>query len=181
MRLNQKHSRNVYEDRQELDVARIYASQSFRRGLVAAMLAIVVMTLLSMALQSLFGRVFPWLILVQGALVGIAIKRWGRGFDWRFPVLGGASAFFGAYIHNILLAGASAAAELDVSTITVLLNMSEYTLSTYFAEDLNPADHIFAVFAAAFGAFFARRQLSRDEYRAVRLAREPINREHHNA
>lgn len=168
MRLNQKHSRNLYEDRRELDADSIIATQSLPGAVVAAAVVIILMTLASMLLASLFARIFPWMVLIQGALVGLVIRRWGRGFDWRFAVLGAVAAFFGAYLGNFLIAASVAADQLHISAVSVILSMSEFTLGTYFAEDVGPADHIFAVFAAAFGAFFARRQLSRDEYRAIR-------------
>lgn len=179
MRLNQKHSKNLYHDQRKLDADTIIAAQSLPRAAVAASAVIALMTLLAMMLASLFDRVFPWLVLFQGALIGLAIRRWGHGFDWRFAASGALLAFFGAYVGSFLIAASVAAEQLQSSTVSVILNMSEYTLGTYFAEDLNPADHIFAAFAAAFAAFFARRELSRDEYRAIRLMRQADTQEKH--
>lgn len=172
MRLNQKHSKYVYEERRDLDPEEIVAAQSLPSAVVAAAAVIVLVTLAAIALAAIFGRVFPWIVLVQGALIGIAIRRYGAGFDWRFALLGGLAGLAGAYLSNFILAADAAGDELGISTMRVILNMSEYTLATYFAEDVSPADHIFAFFAAAFGAFFARRQLSRDEYRAIRLMKQ---------
>lgn len=177
MRLNQKHSRGLYDDRRELDADSIIAAQSPAGAALAAAAVIVLMTLASMLLASMFARIFPWMVLIQGALIGLVIRRWGRGFDWRFAVLGAVAAFFGAYIGNFLIAASVAADQLHISTVSVILNMSEFTLGTYFGEDVSPADHIFAVFAAAFGAFFARRQLSRDEYRAIRSTSQAAKQE----
>lgn len=177
MRLNQKHSQYLYEERRELDAGQVIATQSLPRAMAAAAVVVILVTLFSILLASLFARVFPWMVLVQGALVGLSIRRWGHGFDWRFAALGAAVAFLGAYVGNFLIAASIAGDELQISTLSVILNMSEYTVGTYFAEDVNPADHIFAAFAAAFGAFFARRQLSRDEYRAIRLMRQSAEQE----
>lgn len=181
MRLNQKHSKYLYEDRRELNADTIIASQSLSRAATAAVVVIVLMTLFSWVLASLLGRIFPWMVLIQGVLIGFSIRRWGRGFDWRFALLGALAAFFGAYIGNFLIAASVAADALQISTVSVIFNMSEYTLGTYFREDVNPADHIFASFAAAFGAFFARRELSRDEYRAVRVMQQVPKRENRHS
>ena len=172
MRLKQKHSKLLYENRPALDPAAIIASQSPMRAAIAALAVFTLITLAAMLLASLTGRVFPWIVLVQGAIMGIAIRRWGNGFDWRFPALGGSAALAGAYLQGFLIAANVAGEALGVSTISVILNMSEYTLGTYFAEDVTPADHIFAVIAAALSAFFSRRQMSRDEYRAIRLMKQ---------
>lgn len=172
MRLKQAHSKNVYEDREDLDPLAIVASQRLLPAMIASLVVVCTFTALSILLASLFGRIFPWVVVVQGAALGIAIRRWGRGFDWRFGTLGAVAGFAGAYIGNLLIAASVAGDDLGISTLSVIANMSQYTLGTFFAEDVSPADHIFAVFAAVFAAFFARRQLSRDEYRALRLMQD---------
>jgi len=172
MRLNQPHSRKLYEDRPELDPRAIVGTQSLAAAAAAALVVVTLVTLASLALASLFGRFFPWVVLVQGALVGVAIRRWGQGFDWRFAALGFAAAFLGAYLGSFYVAASIAGDDLGVSALRVIGSMSEYTVQTYLEEAVSPADHIFAAFAGAFGAFFSRRQLSRDEYRAIRLMQD---------
>jgi hypothetical protein len=172
LRLRQKHSGYDQQDRRELDPLRIIASQSLARAAMGTAAVIAVMSAGGIVLAWLSGRVFPWLVLIQALLVGVFARRWGRGFDWRFGVLGALGGLCGAYLFNFLIAASVAGDELGVSMWTVIFSMSEFTLATYAAEDITPADHIFALFSAVIGAFYARRQLSRDEYRALRLMRQ---------
>lgn len=167
-RLNQKHSRNVYDENRPLDGLQVLASQAPRAALGAAVIATLAMNALWLASALLFGKVFPWFSILQGIVIGVAVRRWGHGFDWRFPMIAAAVAFVAAYSGGLIIAAEVAARDLGTNTFTVIFSMSEWTLSTYADEVLTPADHIFAAYAAILAAFFSRRRLGRDEVYAIR-------------
>lgn len=123
-------------------------------------------------LTRLTGRVFPWMTIVLGMLLGLAIRRGGRGVDWRFPCIGACAAIVGAFAANVGLAAAMTAEAFGTGTLRILTAVTTMTWPVFFGETLTAADYIYAVIAAAFAAFYANRRLSRAEYRAVRLWRE---------
>jgi hypothetical protein len=94
------------------------------------------------------NRFLPWLSLLLGVMVGIAVRRGGQGFDWRFPLL---------------------AAELDTSTVNILRNVTTLTWPVFFDEVVTLADVIYAGFAAVIAGFLSVRRLNRREFQALRL------------
>ncbi len=175
MRLNQKHSRSLYEPKQKLDGRAVITSQSISIAVYAALLGVAACTVAWMLTASLFQRVFPWFVLGESIVIGLLVRYGGRGFDWRFSLIAAIATVVSAYCGNFLIAADSAANALQVSLWQVVLNMSEWTMSTYFDEDVSSVDHIYAAYGAAVSAFFARRRLSRAEVHALRTMDEAEN------
>jgi len=106
--------------------------------------------------------------MLQGLIIGLAVRRAGRGLDWRFPVIAAAAAVAGALVGNVLVAAAFTAAEFDTGILTVLRASTSFTWPVFFDEVMTPADAIFALAAASVAAYYANRRLARDEYASYR-------------
>jgi len=173
-RLNQKHSNKLYYDNRLAppDGRLILSMQSPGAAIVSAITAMVLFNSCWMLFTSALNRVFPWLVIVQGALIGLAVRRYGQGLDWRFPVIAVTVAGLGAYAGNLLLAADTAADEFGIGPMQVLLNMSDRTLGLYWDEVVTPVDHLYAFCAAAVAAFLAKRRLTRAEEFAFRTRSE---------
>lgn len=172
-RLRQKHSQRRQEQFAEPNARRIVAEQSLLRAFIGS---IAVALLLSWA-WALFamntGRVFPWFSILVGAIIGLAVQRFGRGLDWRFPVLAACIACIAAYFGNLMIGVLETGRYIEASPVSVFAGLSRDTLENFFAYTVNPVDHIYAVFAAGVAAFLANRRLNRREVLAVRtLERE---------
>lgn len=166
LRLHKKHLPKV--DKTDPGLARrLLAAQSMRNALVAGLLAILVFSVLWAMLSVLLNSVFPWLTLLLGMLVGLAIRHGGRGLDWRFPVLAAAMAVLGSLAANVVVAAAFTAPILDTTTFTVLRSLTVMTWPVFFDEVMTPADLVYAIFAAGIAAFYANRRLTRAESRAL--------------
>ena len=103
LRLRRKHGEGRKTDVTAADGARLEQAQSFRNAVAAGLITLVVFCVLWVSLSSLTNRVFPWMTVVLGGMLGIAIRRAGQGLDWRFPVLAAAMAIAGAVISNVVL------------------------------------------------------------------------------
>lgn len=171
LRLRKKHGSGKRHDVTAEDGARLVRSQSLRNALLAGVLAIVIFSLLWVALSVLLNRVFPWMTVLLGAMVGFAVRQAGRGVDWYFPVLAAALSLFGALIANIVVAASTTADIFDTSTLHVLKSVTSLTWPVFFDEVLNAADGFYAVFAAGLAAFLSHRRLTRSQYHALRLWR----------
>lgn len=167
-RLNQKHSKNLYQPPSDVDGDAIIAAQSLLMAGMAALGVVMLSNSAWMMSAALLGRVFPWFVIIQGMLIGVVVQRFGRGLDWRFPLLAAIAAILGAYSGNFLLAADVSADELGTGPLHIVTNMSEWTLGIYFKEVVSPIDHIYAVYSAAIAAFFAKRRLTRSQEFAVR-------------
>jgi hypothetical protein len=109
---------------------------------------------------------------LQGVAIGLAVRRWGRGFDWRFPTLAASCSLLAAYVGNFMIAAHTSAGELGTSTANVVFNITGWTLDVFFAELITPADHIFALYGAVLAAYFAGRKVTRREAYALRILRD---------
>ena len=167
-RLNQKHSKNLGKSTSPADGQSIMSAQSLSAAFLAALAAVLLLNVMWMVSASALDRVLPWFVIVQGALVGLAVRRWGQGMDWRFPLIAVVAAWLGAYSGNLLLAADTAADEFGTGPLHILSNMSEWTLGLYFDEVVSPVDHIYAFCAAAIAAFLAKRRLTRSQEYAIR-------------
>ena len=172
LRLRKRHGSGA---RRAIDVAdgeRLVLAQSLRNALVAGLIAIIVFCVIWTALSSLLNRVFPWMTVLLGIMLGFAIRGGGRGVDWRFPSLAAALALLGALLGNIVVAASYTAETFDTGTLQILRAVTSMTWPVFFDEVLTVADGFYAVLAAGLAAFLANRRLSRSQYYALRLWRD---------
>jgi hypothetical protein len=172
LRLPKRHSRYSAARPDPEGGARLARAQSLRGAIIAALLAIIAFGAIWVLLSTALGRLFPWMTVVQGAIIGLAVRRAGRGLDWRFPAAAAAAAVAGALAGNILVAASFTAAEFDTSTLAVLRAATDFTWPVFFDEVLTPADVVYALAAAGVAAFYANRRLTRDQYASYRAWRE---------
>lgn len=172
LRLRKKHAPGGHATPEAADGARIVAGQSAANAVVAGLVAVVVFAVVWTMLTALLARVLPWATLALGVLVGLAVRRGGQGFDWRFPSIAAALAFGGSILGNVVVAASITARGLDVGTFTVLKNVTTWTWPLFFTEVMNAADFIYAAMSAGLAAFLANRRLTRREYHALRLWQE---------
>lgn len=176
LRLRKKHGEGRKVDVTAADGARLEQAQSIRNAVVAGLIAFVIFCVLWIVLSSLTNRVFAWMTVVLGGMLGVAIRRAGRGLDWRFPVLAAVMAVVGSIVSNVVLAASTTAAEYGTGTLHILQAVTSMTWPVFFDEVWNVADSFYAAVAAAFAAFLANRRLTRGEYYALRLWREESDR-----
>jgi hypothetical protein len=171
LRLRKKHGSG---ERRDVDAAkgeRLVLAQSMRNALVAGLIAIIVFCVIWTALSSLLDRVFPWLTVLLGVVLGFAVRQGGRGVDWRFPMLAAVLALFGALLGNVVVAASYTAETFDTGTLQILRAVTSMTWPVFFDEVLTVADGFYAVLAAGLAAFLANRRLTRSQYYALRMWR----------
>ncbi len=171
LRLRRKHGEGRALDVSAADGARLVRAQSLRNAVVASLIVFVLFCVAWLALTSATGRVFPWLTVVLGWLTGIAVRRVGRGVDWRFPLLAAIATLLGCVGGNIVLAASTTAAEFGTGTLHILRAVTTMTWPVFFDEVWNIGDTFFAVFSAGLAAVLAPRRLTRSEYFALQLWR----------
>jgi hypothetical protein len=172
LRLRKKHLPKVSAEPTPEDAKRLLEAQSVRNAIMASVITITLFSIVWAMLSTLIGSIYPWMTLLLGILVGLAVRRAGFGLDWRFPVLAAVFAAAGSLVGNIIVAAAFTAPQLGTDTFTVLRSLTALTWPVFFDEVMTPADMVFALFAAGLAAFYANRRLTRAQYLAVRTWEE---------
>ena len=176
LRLRRKHGEGHGPDVSPDDGARLVREQSLRNAVIASLIVFILFCIAWIALTALTGRVFAWLTVVLGWLTGVAVRRAGRGVDWRFPLLAGVVTLLGCVGSNVVLAASTTAAEFDTGTLSVLRAVTTMTWPVFFDEVWNIGDTFYAVFSAGLAAVLAPRKLTRRQYFALRLWRQQSDR-----
>jgi len=177
LRLHKKHGSGAPLDSTAADGKRLVDMQSVRNAIVSALITVVVFSVFWVSLSELTNRVYPWLTVILGFMVGHSIRLAGRGVDARFPLLAAAFTLFGSLFANIVVAASVTADGNSTSTLKVLTSVTTMTWPVFFEEALTIADGFYAIFAASVAAFYANRRLTRSQYHALRLWREDQQRD----
>jgi hypothetical protein len=154
------------------DTAKLLDEQSLGRAVIAAVGVAIVLNTVWLWLSIITGSFFHAYSLLQGLLIGFAVRRAGRGIGWRFPVLAAAVTVLAAFSGNFLVSLVTTGSTLEVSSLQVLRGLTLWSWQTWYAEVLNAVDLIYALFAAAVAAFFSKRRLRRKEAFALRSLNE---------
>ena len=172
-RLKQKHTPKKGAKRlPPADGKRLLSEQSVSRGLIGT-LAVAVLLCWGWALVSMLtAKVFPWFTIVMGAFIGMAMQRFGRGLDWRFPVMALVIAGVAAYAGNLMIGVFETGRYIEEEPMRVMGGLSADTLRNFFRNTISPVDHIYAFSACGVAAFFANRRLKRHEVLGLRLAQK---------
>ena len=169
LRLRRKHGEGRRPDATADDGARLVRVQSMRAAVMAGLFAFILFCIGWAALSTAVDRVFPWMTVVYGIVLGLVIRAAGRGVDWRFPLQAAGLAVAGSNVGNIVLAASTTAADLGTGTLNILQAITSMTLPLFFEEVWSVADGFFTVVAAGLAAFLAPRRLTRRERFALRL------------
>lgn len=159
------------EPQPKVDPDVLLAAQSAKAAVLAAIVTLIVLSGFWTFFTGITGRVFPWFSIVQGVFIGLAVRRFGRGLDWRFPMIAGTVAWAGAFFGNLMVAIPVTTSELGVSPLQVIRGLTWWSFRTFFTEVITIVDYIYASCAAAVAMFYSNRRLARHEDFALRTRR----------
>lgn len=168
LRLRKKHSGIQKDTGPKPDAALILAQQSIGRAVAGGSVAALALGWLWAILSVQTARVFPWMTIIIGIFVGLAVQRYGRGLDWRFPLISAVIAWIGSYAGNLMIGIVETGRYIDAEPLRVFAGLSKDTMENFFANTVSPVDHIYALCAAGVASFFAKRRLKRREVHALR-------------
>lgn len=171
-RLEKRHDSPDDQAAQPPDPRALIASQSVAGAVVAGIVAVFASCALWTALTVATGRVFPWFTLLGGVFIGLAVRRYGRGFDYRFPLIAVILTCAGALLGNLVIALPETTRQLDASAWQVVRGLTWRSFELFFDEVITVVDYIYAGFAAALAAFYSTRRLDRHEEFALRTMKQ---------
>ncbi|ANO49873.1 hypothetical protein [Woeseia oceani] len=151
--------------------ARILGQQNLRQGILVSLLMAGLAMALWVYVALVFDKYFPWVSMLQGILIGLAMRRGGRGVDWRFPlaaaVITAAAAAAGSFLVALFLTGR----EFGTGALELVNEISTHTVATFYTREFGIIGVIYMLFAACLAAFYANRRLSTAEAVALRRLR----------
>lgn len=159
LRLRQKHSQNLDRPPANINAQALLDEQSLQRGLLGALFALVILNAMWGYSALLFDRFYPWGSIVQGFLIGRAVRHFGRGINWRFPLLAALMTILAALTGSFTASLNLTAREFSTSALSLLSEVSWYTIETFFTRDFGIVGCIYAVTGAVLAVFFAGRRL----------------------
>ena len=176
-RLKQKHSPDKRKQLPPADGHKLLAEQSVRRGTLGTLAVALLLCWAWAMFAMLTGRVFPWFTILMGAVIGMAMQRFGRGLDWRFPVIAMVIAGLAAYAGNLMIGVFETGRYIDAEPVRVMGGLSFDTLRNFFRNTISPVDHIYAFSACGVAAFYANRRLKRHEVLGLRTMDQTMDKE----
>jgi len=174
-RLKQKHSQPSKKKYPKPDVKRILAEESLLRGILGSVAVAAVLCWIWAVQAMTTGRVFPWLSILMGVLIGLAMQRFGRGLDWRFPLIAAVVAGVAAYAGNLMIGVLETGRYIEARPLQVIAGLSMDTMRYFFRNTISAIDHIYAFCSAGVAAFFSIRRLNRREVLALRAIKKARN------
>lgn len=172
MRLRKKHAPDPDRSVAKIDVQALLDNQSLSRAALGALLALVILNGMWAYSSLVFDRFYPWGSMIQGFLLGRAVRHFGRGVNWRFPLLAAAFAASAALTGSFVASLNLTAREFSTSALSLISEVSWYTIETFITRGFGVVGLIYAVTAAVLAAFFARRRLDRYEEVALQKHRD---------
>ena len=148
------------------------AAQHFPRGVAMSLLAAACAVAAWIYVSMLFDRYFPWVSMLQGIVIGLGMRRFGSGLDWRFPATAAAITALAAMLGSFLVALFLTGREFGTGALELVDEISLYTIKVFFVRDFGLVGLIYMLFAVALAAFYAGRRLAPGEAVALRKARE---------
>jgi hypothetical protein len=175
-RLRHTYRRSAAPEVPAADAAGLLNQQSLAHASLAATAVAILLNLIWLWLSNITGSFFHTYSLLQGPLIGLAVRRGGRGIDWRFPLLAASVTVLAAFSGNFLVSLVTTGEILGVSPMQVLRGLTVWSWQTWYAEVLSSVDLIYALFSGAVAAFYARRRLRRHEAFALRSLKQETRR-----
>lgn len=132
-------------------------------GALAATVGAVAWALVTVLSNTQIG----WLAIGIGALVGVAVRWQGRGFEVRYAVLGAALAFAGVFAGNFLTILGLLCKRDHAPFFEALQNFPFAELPAFMRATFEPMDVLFYALAIWCGWKYSRRELADTELRAT--------------
>jgi len=161
--------------REQVLVQKMKEEQNFPLGVVAGLVGVIVGSVIWALVTVLTDYQIGWMAVLNGFLVGFAIRTVGKGVDKKFGIMGAVLALGSCLLGNLLMAAIIVAREESIPTLEVLF---AFVIDPQFAIEVlvaifAPMDLLFYGIALYEGYRFSFRKISRQEYQSL-LVEKPV-------
>jgi hypothetical protein len=134
---------------------------------IAGALAMIAALGLWAAASALSHRQLGFMSVAVGLMVGVSIRRVGRGIDPRFGLLGAALALLGCLIGTLLACCSPIAAENDIPSFTVLSLLDPANVKNVLSQGISPTEWVLFGITAAISYSLAFKRITSREVDAL--------------
>ncbi len=160
-------------------LSELQSQQSLVRGIgggfISAVVGAVIWATVTVVTQYQIG----WMAVGVGFLVGLAVKKYGKGLTPTYGMIGATLSLFGCLLGNVLSYGGFHAQQQGIPVVRaeLLLLMNPLVVAQLLADTFDPRDILFYGIAIYEGYKFSFRTISEGEI--ATLIRQPSEQEHH--
>jgi hypothetical protein len=102
-----------------------------------------------------------WMAIGIGFLVGYAVRRFGKGSEPTFQVLGAVLSLFGCLAGNLLIVCVMVGRQENIPLLTILTHLQPSVILDMMVESFSPMDLVFYAIAVYEGYKFSRAPVPR--------------------
>ena len=161
----------VDEHKLEALKARMMAEQSIPRGLLAGIIAGLAAAFIWGLITKITEYEIGWIAIGVGFLVGISVRKFGKGLTPPFQIMGaviaGLSVALGKVVAACMLASAMMPADMPMGAWELFTSLSIGDMIDLLKESFHGIDLLFYGFAVWEGWQFALRQITQEEMTSV--------------
>ena len=130
--------------------------QNFPAGIMAGLLAAVIGAAIWAAISVATERQIGYMAIGMGALVGIAVRKLGKGYDMQFGIAGALLALLGCLIGNYFMACGFIAKELEIGVLGAMGSLNPGGVVDLLRSNFDGMDVLFLGIAAYTGFRISR-------------------------
>jgi hypothetical protein len=131
----------------------------FLGGIVAAIMGAIIWAMITAEKD----RQFVWMAIGVGFLVGSAVRRFGKGIDRSFGILGAALSLLGCLVGNLFSACIIISYHEGMNLLEVLSRLNPQIVLELMKVIFSPIDLLFYGIAIYVGYRFSRRTITNEE------------------
>lgn len=169
--VSEEEKPGVQIDENQLNIlmSKLQEEQNFRAGMIAGLAAAFIGAIIWAVLTVAIGYQIGWMAVGVGFLVGIAVRKFGKGVEKKFGFLGAFLSLVGCLAGNLFAIVAMAANQLNIpiSVLAVFLNLE--IISSLLVETFEVIDLLFYGIAVYEGYRFSFRTISEEELQGSTL------------
>ena len=136
-------------------------SNSLPMALLAGGAAAVVGAALWATITVVTNMQIGWMAIGIGFLVGYAVRRFGKGSEPTFQVLGAVLSLLGCLAGNLLMVCVVASRQENIPLLTILTHLHPSVIVDLMVETFSPMDLVFYAIAVYEGFRFSRAPVPR--------------------
>ncbi|MDA8017706.1 MAG: hypothetical protein MPN21_09685 [Thermoanaerobaculia bacterium] len=156
-------SEELDQERLQQVLAAMQGEQNFQlgtsAGLVAALVGAVIWAVITVATEYQIG----WMAVGVGFLVGVAIRKFGRGVSAKFGIAGALLALLGCILGNLFSIFGFIGAQEGISPLSVLFQVDFGIAIELLKATFSPMDLLFYGIAIYEGYHLSFRQITQEE------------------
>jgi len=154
----------VDDGKYERYMERLRENQSLGAAILSGIIAAAVGAVAWAAVTYLTNYKLGVTAIFVGAFVGYTVRRFGRGVDIQFRIVGGSLALLGCLAGNLLMVCAILARQEKLSLIKVISALTPASVVKLVQVTFDPMDIVFYAIAIYEGFKFAARALTQEDY-----------------